>query len=579
MKKLVTIMVVALMSISAWALTEVVNGITWNYSVSNGKATINQTKISGEVVIPSTLSGCPVTSIVGYAFEGCSGLTSITIPEGVTSIGNAAFKGCSSLTSIVIPDGVTSISGYAFQGCSGLTSIVIPDSVTIIGDRAFEGCSGLTSIVIPDSVTSIGYYAFSGCSSLTSLLIPDGVTSIGDRVFSGCSGLTSVVIPDGVTSIGNDAFSGCSGLTSVVIPDSVTSIGNSAFWGCSSLTSIVIPDSVTSIGNAAFRWCSGLTSIVIPDSVTSIGGSAFQDCRGLTSVTIGNGVTSIGNNAFGWCSSLTEIIFKGAVPNGLNSSYSSAPILFSQEFGASWMQFVATNSNTTVAGLNIDYDEDYFLDVEIISAKMREDNPTIMDIKYKVVSSNDFVNVRVLAFEDGERSFAKVIRPETFVDNTSVSVGDKVAANVEHTISWQVSSDWDIDLAKVKFEVLAKNVNDYLLPLDLITIPATKEKPAMQVSWNFIHIKHVENALYWLYASNDADLTLSNGVLKNGSIQLVSNGALKRNTATIEFLFSKMGYNLLSGDNLTYARSATRKALPTECNVYFKQYAVKIIEE
>jgi hypothetical protein len=193
------------------------------------------------------------------------------------------------------------------------------------------------------------------------------------------------------------------------------------------------------------------------------------------------------------------------------------------------MQFVAINSNYNVAGLNIDYEESNFLDVEIISAKMRENNPTIMDIKYKVVSSNDFVNVRVLAFENGVRSFAKVIRPETFVDNTSGSVGDKVAANVEHTISWQVSSDWNIDLTKVKFEVLAKNVNDYLLPLDLITIPATKEKPAMQVSWNFIHMKHVENALYWLYASNDADLTLTNGALKSGSTTLMTNNALNRN--------------------------------------------------
>jgi hypothetical protein len=178
------------------------------------------------------------------------------------------------------------------------------------------------------------------------------------------------------------------------------------------------------------------------------------------------------------------------------------------------------------------------------------------------------------------RSFAKVIRPETFVDNTSGSVGDKVAANVEHTISWQVSSDWNIDLTKVKFEVLAKNVNDYLLPLDLITIPATKEKPAMQVSWNFIHMKHVENALYWLYASNDADLTLTNGALKSGSTTLMTNNALNRNASTIDFLFSKMGYNLLSGDNLTYARSATRKTLPVGNNNYcFKQYAVKIIEE
>ena len=97
-------------------------------------------------------------------FDGCSGLTAITIPNSVTSIGDYAFEDCSSLTSITIPSSVTSISDCTFTGCSGLTSITIPSSVTSIGVEAFEGCSGLTSITIPNSVTSIGYRAFYGCN-------------------------------------------------------------------------------------------------------------------------------------------------------------------------------------------------------------------------------------------------------------------------------------------------------------------------------------------------------------------------------------------------------------------------------
>ena len=83
---------------------------------------------------------------------------------------------------------------YAFYGCSGLTSLTIPSGVTSISDLAFEGCSGLTSLTIPSSVTSIGWYAFSGCSGLTSLTIPSGVTSIGYYAFKGCSGLTSIYV-------------------------------------------------------------------------------------------------------------------------------------------------------------------------------------------------------------------------------------------------------------------------------------------------------------------------------------------------------------------------------------------------
>ena len=306
-----------------------------------------------------------------YAFEDCTGLTSVTIGNGVTSIGLEAFYNCSGLTgSLVIPDSVKSIGNWAFSGCSGLTgSLAIPDSVTSIGNGAFDGCSGLTgSLVIPDSVTSIGWSAFSGCSNLTSITIPDSVTSIGDNAFYNCSGLTGgLAIPDSVTSIGSSAFYGCSGLTSVTIGNGVTSIGNWAFYGCSGLTSVyytgdiagwcgitfgysaanpldyahnlylngtlltelVIPDTVTAIKEYAFSGCSGLTSIIIPDSVTSIGNSAFSSCSGLTSVTIGDGVTSIGNYAFYNCSGLTSVTIGNGVTIIGNNAFNNCSKLTS----------------------------------------------------------------------------------------------------------------------------------------------------------------------------------------------------------------------------------------------------------
>nr|WP_316620553.1 leucine-rich repeat protein [uncultured Ruminococcus sp.] len=181
-------------------------------------------------------------------------IKTVVIEGGVTSIGEYAFEYCTGLTSVTIGNSVASIGDYAFYKCTGLTSVTIPDSVTSIGSSAFSGCAGLTSVTIGNSVTSIGSYAFNDCTGLTSVTIPDSVTSIGSSAFSGCTGLTSVTIPDSVTSIGDYAFNYCTGLTSVTIPDSVTSIGYSAFCGGTGLTSVTIPDSVTSIGDYALGY-------------------------------------------------------------------------------------------------------------------------------------------------------------------------------------------------------------------------------------------------------------------------------------------------------------------------------------
>ena len=302
--------------------------------------TVEITKYNGsaaELEIPPEINGKKVTSIGESAFEKCTSLKNVIIPEGVTDIGFSSFYLCTNLTNVTIPNGVTSIGSNAFAQCTNLTNVTIPDSVTNLGERAFIVCSSLKSITIPGSIKTIKNNTFYSCENLTNVIISDGVTTIENSAFIYCSSLTYVTIPRSVTSIGKNAFNAWdsnyiksvyySGTkeewNKIEIADSNDPLINARkYFNIGDYESKVLDDGtveitgyngsasnvdippeidgkkVTSIGEEAFKSSTSITCLTIPDGVTNIGKNAFYYCTNLSKITLTNNVKTISSSAF-----------------------------------------------------------------------------------------------------------------------------------------------------------------------------------------------------------------------------------------------------------------------------------------
>lgn len=314
----------------------------------------NFIRIPPTVTDPNTLITYSVNEIADYAFQNCSNLINIILPNTLIRIGKYAFDGCSSLTNIKIPASTTIIDDYCFQNCSVLQEFVILGNIIpTFGTDVFINTTPYpltvyTSNIIslPPSLfplslttfTAIDFVIYSIIDSTTvsvtsfdninapnpwnltltstvqdpNTLITYNVISIDPFAFINCFQLATITIPDSITSIGGSVFTFCNILTAVTFTGTSTipSIENFTFYGCSSLITIVIPDSVTSIGGNAFRDCYSLPSIVIPNLVSYLGAVSFYNCISLASVTFGpsSPITIINDSTFYGCTILATIV-------------------------------------------------------------------------------------------------------------------------------------------------------------------------------------------------------------------------------------------------------------------------------
>ena len=345
-------------------------GAMYDYSSSTVPWNAQKSKITSVVIENG------VTSIGNYAFEDCSALKMLDIPQSVTEIGSKAFRACSALTSLALPETVNRIGNTAFQGCSNLETINIPSGVKLIEKDTFHGCEKLNDVTIPTGVTLIGNSAFKACKAFKNIKIPEGVTKIGTNAFEDCTQLETVGIPSTATNIRNFAFRNCPQLKSFVFPSGTKQIYPAVLSGCKNLENVTIPERVTKIFGSAFYGCS-LNSVKLPSTLQTIGVLAFYGCDQLSEITIPESVKLIEQSAFESSTELKSVMLaKGSVPkieeNAFSKSLGTKTKIYYPDYKAGWFAQNAAEKITdlktdgvtiSAGGKSMDVDICYLCDV------------------------------------------------------------------------------------------------------------------------------------------------------------------------------------------------------------------------
>ena len=375
----------------AGAYDFMVNGLCYKINDNGTSVTLtfqnttapSYTNLSGAVNIPASVTHggktYSVTEVDPYAFDGCSGITSLTIPNSVTAVWSCAFRNCTNLTTVTIGKAITKLVSTAFTNCSklatvnwnaanieedyddygsnvtpfyGLTSIKtfnFGNTVTRIPRALCRNLTGLTTVTISPSLKASAAHAFADCTSLNRVNISDLVAwcdidfeysnsnplYYAQNLYLNGSKITNLTIPNTVSVIKQFAFFNCTPLTTVTIPTTLTSCGAGAFKGCSGIVTVnwnAVSCADCAEGIKPFEYLYTLQNFNFGNTVTRIPSYLCCELLGLTSVTIPSSVTSIGSSAFILCRNLTKVEI-GSIAAWCNidfENYTANPLNYAQ---------------------------------------------------------------------------------------------------------------------------------------------------------------------------------------------------------------------------------------------------------
>lgn len=276
-----------------------------------------------------------ITEINAYVLAGSKQEFSLRINNGVKTINESAFNGCIGLTDVSIPSTVNDIKASAFEKCSSMTSVELLSDGATIGINAFKDCQRIKTVKFAnaEALFNIEYKTeasnplYMGATftfdsgSASAVVIPSGaVTEIKDYALTGTKQVFTLTIPEGVTTIGNNAFKKCSELTAVSFPSTLSRIKSDAFNSCAKLSKVTYKneekmclmdyETATSnpLGNSAHLYFDGISAEV--DNISFKNGLkdgntikqyALYGAKHIKTVTIPSAVTTIEKDAFKGC--------------------------------------------------------------------------------------------------------------------------------------------------------------------------------------------------------------------------------------------------------------------------------------